>query len=183
MVLDACIKNKIVTVKPPTSSKQAQSRLNGENSSFFNAAEIFRFARESYLRRMQDLDQAEHYLCKGLEVAREQKAKSFELRVCLSMCDLYELRADADKCRSQLSTRFTELLARSLIPSISRQSQGNIEKYGSLMFSRIPLWVNRVSLAARRSLPVLHEQRTSSDCPGIIKGASNGRLMHRDYNT
>ena len=37
------------------------------------------------LRSNQDLDQAEHYFCKGLEVAREQKAKSFELRVCLSI--------------------------------------------------------------------------------------------------
>ena len=54
------------------------------------------------LDRGQDLYQAEHYFYKGLEIAREQKAKSFELRVCLSICDLYELRPDADKCRSQL---------------------------------------------------------------------------------
>ena len=39
---------------------------------------------------------------KGLKVAREQKAKSLELRLCLSMCDLYDLRKNADKCRSQL---------------------------------------------------------------------------------
>ena len=84
------------------SLKQAQLMLNGENSERFYAAEIYRLLGETYLRSNQSLDQAEHYLCKGLEIAREQKAKSFELRICLSMCDLYELRPDGDKCRSQL---------------------------------------------------------------------------------
>ena len=101
LMADACIKNKRYG-QALDSLKQAQLRLNGENSERFYAAEIYRLLGEMYLRSNQDLDQAEHYLCKGLEVAREQKAKSFELRVCLSMCDLYELRPDADKCRSQL---------------------------------------------------------------------------------
>ena len=57
---------------------------------------------ETYLRSNQDLDQAEHYFSKGLNVAREQKAKSLELRLCLSMCDLHDLRKSADKRRSQL---------------------------------------------------------------------------------
>lgn len=39
---------------------------------------------------------------KAFKVAREQNAKSLELRVCLSMCDLYDLTQNADKCRSQL---------------------------------------------------------------------------------
>ena len=73
-----------------------------ENSERFYAAEIYRLLGETYLRSHQDLDQAEHYLCKGLEVAREQKAKSLELKLCVSMYDLYELRQNADKCRSQL---------------------------------------------------------------------------------
>ena len=34
-------------------------------------------------------------LRKGLEVAREQKAKSLELKVCMSIYDLYELRHSA----------------------------------------------------------------------------------------
>ena len=101
LMADACIKNKRYG-QALDSLKQAQLRLNGENSERFYAAEIYRLLGETYLRSNQDLDRAEHYLCKGLEVAREQKAKSFELRVCLSMCDLYELRPDADKCRSQL---------------------------------------------------------------------------------
>jgi predicted ATPase len=101
LMADACIKNKRYG-QALDSLKQAQLRLNGENSERFYAAEIYRLLGETYLRSNQDLNQAEHYFCKGLEVAREQKAKSFELRVCLSMCDLYELRPDADKCRSQL---------------------------------------------------------------------------------
>jgi hypothetical protein len=57
---------------------------------------------EAYLRSNQKLDQAEHYFSKGLNIAREQKAKSLELRLCLSMCDLYDLRQNAEKCRAQL---------------------------------------------------------------------------------
>jgi predicted ATPase len=101
LMADACIKNERYG-QALDSLKQAQLMLNGENSERFYAAEIYRLLGETYLRSNQSLDQAEHYLCKGLEVAREQKAKSFELRICLSMCDLYELRPHADKCRSQL---------------------------------------------------------------------------------
>ena len=54
------------------------------------------------MRSRQDLGEAERYLCKGLKVAREQKAKSIELKLCLSIYDLYELRQNADRYRSQL---------------------------------------------------------------------------------
>ena len=57
---------------------------------------------EAYLRSQRDLDQAERYFCKGLEVAREQKAKSLELKLSVSMYDLYELRQNAEKYRQQL---------------------------------------------------------------------------------
>ncbi|KRR25827.1 hypothetical protein CQ14_28615 [Bradyrhizobium lablabi] len=101
LMADACIKNKRYG-QALDALKQAESGLNGENSERFYATEIYRLLGEAYLRSNQNLDQAEHYFCKGLEVAREQKAKSFELRVCLSLCDLHELRPDADRCRSQL---------------------------------------------------------------------------------
>jgi predicted ATPase len=81
---------------------QAQVRLDEENSERIYAAEIYRLLGETYLRSRQDLDQAERCLCKGLEIAREQKAKSLELRLCVSIYDLYELRQNADKYRSQL---------------------------------------------------------------------------------
>src|SRR6516165_10300450 len=80
---------------------QARLRLDDENSERFYAAEIYRLLGETYLRS-QDLDQAEHYIRKGLTVAREQKAKSLELRLCMSMYDLYELRQNGEKYRSQL---------------------------------------------------------------------------------
>jgi hypothetical protein len=35
-------------------------------------------------------------------VAREQKAKSLELKLCLSIYDLYEQRKNAEKYRSEL---------------------------------------------------------------------------------
>jgi class 3 adenylate cyclase/predicted ATPase len=101
LLADACIKNKRYG-QALDFLEQAQLRLNEQNSERFYAAEIYRLLGETYLRSSQNVDQSEHYFCKGLEVAREQKAKSFELRVCLSMCDLYELRPGADKCRSQL---------------------------------------------------------------------------------
>ncbi len=77
-------------------------RLDNDNSERFYGAEIYRLLGETYLQSNQSLDQAEHYFSKGLRVAREQKAKSLELRLGLSICDLYELRGNTDKCRSEL---------------------------------------------------------------------------------
>ncbi|WFU16013.1 adenylate/guanylate cyclase domain-containing protein [Bradyrhizobium sp. CB3481] len=101
LMADACIKNRRYE-QAFDALKQAQSSLSGENCERFYAAEIYRLLGETHLKSNKNLDQAEHYFCKGLEVAREQKAISFELRLCLSLCDLYELRPDADRCRSQL---------------------------------------------------------------------------------
>jgi class 3 adenylate cyclase/predicted ATPase/ABC-type transport system involved in cytochrome c biogenesis ATPase subunit len=82
--------------------EQAHSRIDDENSERFYAAEIYRLLGETFLRSHQDLDQAEHCFRKGLKVAGEQKAKSLELRLCLSLCDLYEARENANKYRSEL---------------------------------------------------------------------------------
>jgi tetratricopeptide (TPR) repeat protein len=101
LLADACIKNERYG-QAFDFLNQAQSRLDEENSERFYAAEIYRLLGETYLRSGQDLDQAEHYLSKGLKVAREQKAKSLELKLCISIYDLYELRQNADNCRSQL---------------------------------------------------------------------------------
>jgi tetratricopeptide (TPR) repeat protein len=81
---------------------QAQLRLDEKNSEQFYAAEIYRLLGETYLRSQQDLDQAEHYLWKGFKIAREQKAKSLVLKICVSIYDLYELSQNADKYRPQL---------------------------------------------------------------------------------
>ena len=91
--------------------EQAQSRLDEENSSQFYAAEIFRLLGETHLRSGRNPDQAEHYFSEGLKIAREQKARSLELRLCLSMCDLHDSGQNAGKCRAQLGAvygTFTE---------------------------------------------------------------------------
>src|SRR6266508_4023588 len=101
LLADACIKNERYG-QAFDFLNQAQLRLDEENSERFYAAEIYRLLGEAYLRSRRDLDQAERCFCKGLEVAREQKANSLELRLCVSSYDLYELRQNADKYRSQL---------------------------------------------------------------------------------
>jgi tetratricopeptide (TPR) repeat protein len=102
LLADACIKNERYG-QAFDFLIQAQSRLDEANSERFYAAEIYRLLGETYLRSGHDLDQAERYLSKGLEVAREQKAKSLELKLCISIYDLCELRQNADKYRFQLS--------------------------------------------------------------------------------
>jgi class 3 adenylate cyclase/tetratricopeptide (TPR) repeat protein len=101
LLADACIKNERYG-QALDFLQQAQLRLDEENSERYYAAEIYRLLGETHLRSRQDLDQAERCFCKGLKVAREQKAKSFELRLCLSIYDLYELRQNADTYRPQL---------------------------------------------------------------------------------
>jgi class 3 adenylate cyclase/tetratricopeptide (TPR) repeat protein/ABC-type transport system involved in cytochrome c biogenesis ATPase subunit len=101
LLADACMKNERYG-QALEFLDQARSRLDEESSERFYAAEIYRLLGETHVRSRRDLDQAEQFLCKGLEVAREQKAKSLELKVCMSMHDLYELRHDAGKYRSQL---------------------------------------------------------------------------------
>ena len=81
---------------------QARLRLDEENSGCFYAAEIYRLLGETYVRTHRDLDRAEHYLYEGLSIARKQKAKSLELKLCVSIYDLHELRHHADEYRSQL---------------------------------------------------------------------------------
>jgi predicted ATPase len=101
LLADACIKNERYG-QAFDFLHQAQLRLDEKNSERFYAAEIYRLLGEAYLRTRQDLDQAERYLYKGLKIARGQKAKSLELKLCTSIYDLYYLRRNADKYRSQL---------------------------------------------------------------------------------
>ena len=79
------------------------SRIDEENSERFYAAEIYRLFGETYLRSQHDLDQAEYYFFKGLKVAREQEAKSLQLKLCVSIYDMYTLRQTADKYRPELA--------------------------------------------------------------------------------
>ena len=101
LLVDACVKNKRYE-QALAFLEQAQLRLEDEGAECFYAAEIYRLRGETYLRSNQQLDQAQHYFSKGLDVAREQKAKSLELKLCLSLCDLQDLGKDADKSGAQL---------------------------------------------------------------------------------
>ena len=101
LLADACIKNERYE-QAREFLGQAQLRLEKGDTERFYAAEVYRLLGETYLRSNRNLDQAEHYFSKGLNMAREQKVKSLELRLCLSMCDLYDLRQNAEKCRAQL---------------------------------------------------------------------------------
>jgi predicted ATPase len=101
LLADACLKNESYG-KAFEYLGQVRLTLDEESCERYYAAEIYRLLGETYLRSRQDLDLAERFLSKGLEIAREQNAKSLELRVCLSLCDLYELRRSTNKYRSQL---------------------------------------------------------------------------------
>ena len=102
LIVDACIKNERYG-QAIDFLKQAQMRLEKKGAERFYAAEIYRQRGETYMRSKQNLDQAQDYFSKGLKVAREQNARSLELKICLSMCDLYGLGKSADKCHSQLA--------------------------------------------------------------------------------
>jgi class 3 adenylate cyclase/predicted ATPase len=101
LLAGACIKNGCYG-QALDFLNDAQARIDDGNSERFYAAEIYRLLGEAYLRSGQNMDQAKHYFYKSLKIAREQKAKSLELRVCLSICDLYDTTEHADKHRSEL---------------------------------------------------------------------------------
>jgi class 3 adenylate cyclase/predicted ATPase len=101
LLADACIKNERYE-QAMDFLYQAKMRLDEEGSERFYAAEIYRLLGEAHLRFHQDLERAEHFFCKGLDVAHEQKAKSLELKLCVSIYDLYEFKQNADNYRSKL---------------------------------------------------------------------------------
>jgi predicted ATPase len=103
LLADVCIKNRRYA---QAHRFLRQVKLDEENTESFFTAEIYRLLGETYLRSNQNLDQTEDCLLKGLKLAREQKAKYFELRLCLSVCDLYDIRRNPDSGRSELGQIF-----------------------------------------------------------------------------
>lgn len=101
LLADACIKNERYA-EAFEFLEQARSRLDEENSERFYAAEIYRLLGEAHLRARRDPDEAERWFGRGLEIAREQSARSLELRLCMSLYDLHESQRDAGKYRAQL---------------------------------------------------------------------------------
>jgi class 3 adenylate cyclase/tetratricopeptide (TPR) repeat protein len=102
LLADACIKNERYG-QAFDFLEQAQVKLEAEGSIRFYAAEIYRLLGEAYLRSRRDLQQAERWLAKGLTVAREQKAKSLELRLAVSLYDLFAARQIAAEYRPRLA--------------------------------------------------------------------------------
>lgn len=102
LLADVCIKNESYG-QAFDFLKQARSRLDEENSDRFYEAEIYRLLGEAHLRSRLDLDEAENCFCKGIEIAREQKARSLELRLSMNVYDLCELRKERKQYRPQLA--------------------------------------------------------------------------------
>ena len=102
LLADACMKNECYE-QALEFLRPAQLRLEESSTERFYAAEIYRLLGEASRRSDKSLDQAEHYFSRGLKVAREQKSRSLELRLCLSMCDLYDQKREPEKCRLQLA--------------------------------------------------------------------------------
>jgi tetratricopeptide (TPR) repeat protein len=107
---DACLKNQRYELALDF-LRQAQVGLNKENSARFYAAETYRLLGEACLRSNPESDEAEHCLLEALKLAREQQANSFELRVCLSIVDLYQCRKTAEK-RGTFFSQLQETYAR-----------------------------------------------------------------------
>jgi class 3 adenylate cyclase/predicted ATPase len=105
LLAEACLKNERYG-QAFDFLEQAQIGLEEDGSVRFYTAEIYRLLGEAYRRSHQDLDQAERWFCKGLKVARDQKAKSLELRLCTSMYDLATARRNGERYRPQLSEVF-----------------------------------------------------------------------------
>ena len=111
LLADACIQNERYK-QAVEFLEQAKPKHDDElSTAHFYSSEIYRLLGEAYLRSGEDLDQAERYLLKALNVAEEQESKSLELRVLLSLCDLAEHGESASKYRARLGevyASFTE---------------------------------------------------------------------------
>jgi tetratricopeptide (TPR) repeat protein len=77
--------------------QKAARRIDRQDSEYFYAAEIYRLSGEAQLRSGGDLDQAERHFSRGIAIARKQEAKSFELKLAVSLYELHETRQSADK--------------------------------------------------------------------------------------
>jgi DNA-binding response OmpR family regulator/tetratricopeptide (TPR) repeat protein len=82
--------------------QQAARNLDGDHSARFYAAEIYRLLGEAKFRLTRSQTQAEQFFSKGLALAREQKARSLELKLYMSLCELYQSTPKAEQFRNSL---------------------------------------------------------------------------------
>lgn len=89
LLADACIQNGRYRQALEFLEQAKPGHDDKLGTEHFYLSEIFRLLGEAYFRS-DELDQAERYLLKALEVAQEQESKSLELKVILGLCDLGE---------------------------------------------------------------------------------------------
>ena len=68
-------------------------------------AELYRLQGELLLQ--DDLEGAEGYFGRALEVSRQQSAKSLELRAAMGLCRLYQRQGKLDAAREVLFTVYS----------------------------------------------------------------------------
>jgi tetratricopeptide (TPR) repeat protein len=91
--------------------RRALQILEQDGSPCFFAAEIYRLMAEASFRLSGNLPEAEQWISRGLNLARAQNAKSLELKLCLSVCDLYsggDARHDAQLALRDVFESFKE---------------------------------------------------------------------------
>ncbi len=106
LLAEACTKNERYS-EALDFLGEAEARLNDQNCERFYEVEIYRLLGEAHSRLGNGWDQAEQWFQKGLQLAREQKSRSLELKLRLSMYDLRETSPDADEYRSHLKEAYS----------------------------------------------------------------------------
>ena len=106
LLAEACTKNERYS-QALDFLGEAEARLHDQNCEHFYGVEIYRLLGEAHSRLGNGWDQAERWFQKGLRLAREQKSRSLELKLRLSMYDLGGTRPDADEYRSHLEVAYS----------------------------------------------------------------------------
>ena len=102
LLADTCIQNGRYEQALEFLDQAKLGRNDELSSEHFYSSEIYRLLGEAHFRSGEDLDRAERYLLKALDVAQEQEAKSLELKALLSLCDLGERRQNAGRYQARL---------------------------------------------------------------------------------
>ncbi len=91
LMADACIKNERYE-QALGFLRRAVQLLDRDHSERFYSAEIYRLKGEASFRLSGNPGDAEPWISRGLELAREQKAKSLELKLYLTLSDVCHVR-------------------------------------------------------------------------------------------
>jgi tetratricopeptide (TPR) repeat protein len=101
LLADACIKHQRYE-QALGFLRRAMQILEQDKSASFYAAEIYRLMGEASFRLTGNPSDVEHYFSESLKLARVQNAKSVELKLYVTVCDLYRGRDACDEFKSEL---------------------------------------------------------------------------------